>query len=537
MQLLRSNSELLSRLTVLEEKDASEPAEYFQLISSTTGTLTVPAGYSVLLDQFANGVDGVVCKTSGGVPDGSLPVFTAGNALVTTTLDAAGNWVLSGTPASWTDVCIVAAIRATGFALVNSRDDHGTISTGTEDFSAAYSQHTITVTGNIAFTLSGFSASKQSITVSINASEGVVITPPVAAVVDLDSPRDLNGMQAGWHRVIIDSKDSGTSYGIKVESMTAGPLAASPISASIFPSGNIPLLFSEEIEPTTVCSGSGGLGSLKLWDETANAWLEFAYSTTDDLTYTLNPTSSMTSGSNYLVLPTKDIRAKSGRFYSGRPRSFTVGAAFLRSNADLYNDACSSLTGWSLTNGKAGPDTTVVTFDGRTCFRQLTSATPDANNHTRIYRDLGSFGSSLAISVGMYISLNGPGTTGTDCLDIFWFGSDTTKQGSMFLTAPDIKIYVADWVSIGTATPSGAWYDFTSVWNRSTNKVDMYLTLLGSDMVPLSAQVKIANQVTYGENNPARADGFIDFMMRGQITASTCAYLAYIKAGSAVESL
>lgn len=89
------------RITVLE--DTYERYLWFEEISSgTSGTLTPPAGGTIILDQWAAGVDAVT-STIGGT--GQRPSFEsvkdASGTLVTASLDGSGNWSLSGTPSAY----------------------------------------------------------------------------------------------------------------------------------------------------------------------------------------------------------------------------------------------------------------------------------------------------------------------------------------------------------------------------------------------------------------------------------------------------
>lgn len=84
--------------------------EWFEEIASgTSGTLTKPTGSTILLNSWADGVD-ALASVSGGV--GDLPTFetpvTGSGTAITATLDAAGNWTLSGTPSAY-PVCIIYA--------------------------------------------------------------------------------------------------------------------------------------------------------------------------------------------------------------------------------------------------------------------------------------------------------------------------------------------------------------------------------------------------------------------------------------------
>jgi len=73
---------------------------YYQEISDTTGTVTVPEGGTILLNQLAGGADALV-STIDGVPTGSFPQTAGGVMVDVTSFDVDGNWVLSGTPSAY----------------------------------------------------------------------------------------------------------------------------------------------------------------------------------------------------------------------------------------------------------------------------------------------------------------------------------------------------------------------------------------------------------------------------------------------------
>jgi len=73
---------------------------YYQEISSSTGTITVPTGATILLNQLAGGADALV-STIDGVPTGSFPQTSGGVQVDVTSFDSSGNYVLSGTPSSY----------------------------------------------------------------------------------------------------------------------------------------------------------------------------------------------------------------------------------------------------------------------------------------------------------------------------------------------------------------------------------------------------------------------------------------------------
>jgi len=71
-----------------------------QIDSGTSGTLTLPAQAEVVLDQWAAGVDALASTIAAGIPDFISPT-TAGDVIITATLDGDGAWTLSGTPSAY----------------------------------------------------------------------------------------------------------------------------------------------------------------------------------------------------------------------------------------------------------------------------------------------------------------------------------------------------------------------------------------------------------------------------------------------------
>ena len=77
----------------------------------TSGTVSLPTGATVVLDDFGGTVDAVVTQISGGRPINEHTRDASGN-IITTTFDASGNWVFSSTPAVY-PVAIVYRVRQT----------------------------------------------------------------------------------------------------------------------------------------------------------------------------------------------------------------------------------------------------------------------------------------------------------------------------------------------------------------------------------------------------------------------------------------
>jgi len=107
---------LVASVATLEDRYGTNWTEYFEATSGSSGTLTIPDGHEVVLNQWPDGFDGVVRGLVGGVPDGSVLIYDTNGNLVTTTLDAAGNWAYSGTPVG--DPCIIFAARTVGGGAV-----------------------------------------------------------------------------------------------------------------------------------------------------------------------------------------------------------------------------------------------------------------------------------------------------------------------------------------------------------------------------------------------------------------------------------
>lgn len=82
--------------------------------AGTSGTVTVPANNTVILDTFGGTTDAVVSTISGGKPT-FLPAVDASNNVIGTTFDTNGNYVLSGTPAAYP----VALIYRTRCSFIN----------------------------------------------------------------------------------------------------------------------------------------------------------------------------------------------------------------------------------------------------------------------------------------------------------------------------------------------------------------------------------------------------------------------------------
>lgn len=89
----------IARITTLENNEYK--VAYFASVNTESGTITIPTGASILLDQFPGGVDAYVSTISSGQPTGNNPI-TAGSTIVdVTSFDALGNYTLTSTPNSF----------------------------------------------------------------------------------------------------------------------------------------------------------------------------------------------------------------------------------------------------------------------------------------------------------------------------------------------------------------------------------------------------------------------------------------------------
>ncbi len=88
-----------ARITVLENNE--NKVAYFEPVSSSAGTITIPAQATILLDQLAGGVDAYVSTIENGTITGQNPVTAGGVIVDVTSFDALGNYTLSGTPSSY----------------------------------------------------------------------------------------------------------------------------------------------------------------------------------------------------------------------------------------------------------------------------------------------------------------------------------------------------------------------------------------------------------------------------------------------------
>ena len=84
----------------------------FAIISSgTSGSVTLPSNSTVILDDFGGTTDAILSQVISGKPSYKTPQTSAG-ALIATSFDSSGNYILTGTPSSY-PIAIVYRVRQT----------------------------------------------------------------------------------------------------------------------------------------------------------------------------------------------------------------------------------------------------------------------------------------------------------------------------------------------------------------------------------------------------------------------------------------
>jgi hypothetical protein len=73
---------------------------FYSISAGTSGTLTKPASSTIKMDGFGSGADCAIVQEASGKPT-DRHALTSANEIISATLDASGNWVLSGTPSSY----------------------------------------------------------------------------------------------------------------------------------------------------------------------------------------------------------------------------------------------------------------------------------------------------------------------------------------------------------------------------------------------------------------------------------------------------
>lgn len=108
------------RVTNLENNEYK--IAYFTEINSQTGTITIPTGATILLDQLPKGADALVSTkdATSGIPTGENPKTTLAEEVDVATFDASGNYTLTGDCSSY-PVCLIywLSIKAVDYSSLN----------------------------------------------------------------------------------------------------------------------------------------------------------------------------------------------------------------------------------------------------------------------------------------------------------------------------------------------------------------------------------------------------------------------------------
>lgn len=155
-------------ITALE--DTYVKAIWFESIGSgTSGTFSPPAESTINLNEWAAGVDALVSGIDSGVPT-FAPLFDTEGVQISATLDANGNWTLSGVPVDGYPVAIIFSysVQFSDFDYSKTLDPayvEGPIATG--------------FLGELSDDISGFSETGRSeVTFSVADTTGVVTVQP-----------------------------------------------------------------------------------------------------------------------------------------------------------------------------------------------------------------------------------------------------------------------------------------------------------------------------------------------------------------------
>jgi len=203
------------RITVLENANATHPAEFFESIASgTSGTLSIPARYVILLNQWSGGVDAIVSGISGGVPDGTAVLDSSGE-VVTTTLNSSGAWAFSSEPASF-PVAIVAALRVEDTVLAHPAIPDNTDNEDDRTFSSAYQTHTASLGGNCTLIVADLSTEQSEMSWLLTTTAAVAVTLS-GPTFEQRTTQTLDSLESGYtYPVELKTYDNGTTCHIWV---------------------------------------------------------------------------------------------------------------------------------------------------------------------------------------------------------------------------------------------------------------------------------------------------------------------------------
>ena len=298
----------------------------------------------------------------------------------------------------------------------------------------------------------------------------------------------------------------------------AEPQLSGAITEPIYTNDNINVLFTETVNPATVTTNGDGTGSFEVYDNTGAAWVAGSTSTADNLTFSFNPTSDLTAGSSYTIHLSTAIRGSAtGTSYSGENFTFTAVATVIMSNTTFLDDDCSALpNGWTIVNGKVGPDTTQVTFDGEDTFRQLTTAT--GANYTQIKQDVGTFVNVTTLTLDVYHDILG--SVGTNGFYVYVDGP-SNKHLRLDIGTNNIGYWRSgpSQTYFGVGASQDVWIKYTLVMDWANNLFDFYMD-----------DTAIATSQTM-DYTLAGTPGTVYFTTNGVTINEIITYINYIKVG------
>ncbi len=89
-----------TRVTTLENV-TNKVSYFYSIAAGTTGTITIPSGATIILDELYSGADAYLDTIVNGQPTGKSPFTAGGVAVDVTSFDALGNYTLNGTPSAY----------------------------------------------------------------------------------------------------------------------------------------------------------------------------------------------------------------------------------------------------------------------------------------------------------------------------------------------------------------------------------------------------------------------------------------------------
>ena len=149
------NAEFESRFQALENRYVRS-TRFEEISSGTSGAITITGSQQIVLDDFGGGTDAVITTIEDGRPTFENATDSAG-VIIATTLDAVGNWVLTGTPSSY-PIAIVYRVRerfidfdGTSSNLVGEYDveDHYVRASGTDISPGSLIEKVVGTTGTV----------------------------------------------------------------------------------------------------------------------------------------------------------------------------------------------------------------------------------------------------------------------------------------------------------------------------------------------------------------------------------------------------